>query len=117
MLAGSRYIDAPAELLHAALANRLSLAPDAAPTSLPDFYVSARQNATFPWVSHAMWFYAQMVRWRQVEPARSHASAVRGTYRPDLYRRALAPLHLDLPAHDLKAERFFDEAVFDPGIE
>jgi NitT/TauT family transport system ATP-binding protein len=117
MLAGSRYIDAPAELLHAALANRLCLAPNAAPTSLPDFYVSARQDATFPWVSHAMWFYAQMVRWRQVEPARSHASAVRGTYRPDLYRRALAPLRLDLPAHDLKPERFFDDAVFDPGIE
>jgi NitT/TauT family transport system ATP-binding protein len=104
MLAASRYIDAPAELLHGALA-------------LPDFYVSARYDATFPWVSHAMWFYAQMVRWRQIEPAGWHAAAVRGTYRPDIYRRALAPLRIDLPTHDVKPERFFDATVFDPDTE
>ena len=114
MLAASRYIDAPAELLHAALTNRLSLTPGAAPTALPDFYVSARQAATFPWISHALWFYAQMVRWRQVEPARAHAALVRGTYRPDIYRRALAPLRVDVPAHDMKREHFFDETVFNP---
>jgi ABC-type nitrate/sulfonate/bicarbonate transport system substrate-binding protein len=116
MLAASRYIDAPAELLHAALANRLSLAPGAAPTALPDFYVSARHAATFPWVSHAMWFYAQMVRWHQIEPGRSHVTTVRETYRPDIYRRALAPLRVDLPAHDMKPEHFFDETVFDPAL-
>jgi two-component system, oxyanion-binding sensor len=117
MLAAPRYIDAPAELLQAALANRLPLAAGAAPSSLPDFYVAARHAATFPWVSHAMWFYEQMVRWGQVEAARSHAPAVRGTYRPDIYRRALAALRLDLPANDVKPERFFDEIVFEPGVE
>jgi NitT/TauT family transport system ATP-binding protein len=101
MLAASHYVGAPAELLHGAL-------------TLPDFYVSARHDATFPWVSHAMWFYAQMVRWHQIEPAGWHASAVRSTYRPDLYRRALAPLRIEMPAHDMKSERFFDETIFDP---
>jgi NitT/TauT family transport system ATP-binding protein len=64
-----------------------------------------------------MWFYAQMVRWRQIEPASSHVSAVRSTYRPDIYRRALAPLRLDLPAHDMKPEHFFDGTDFEPGAE
>jgi NitT/TauT family transport system ATP-binding protein len=114
MLAATRYIGAPAELLHAALANQLPLSSGATPTALPDFYVSARHAATFPWVSHAMWFYAQMVRWHQIEPAASHAAAVRSTYRPDIYRRALAPLGADVPSHDMKPEHFFDETIFDP---
>jgi NitT/TauT family transport system ATP-binding protein len=115
MLAAARYVGAPADLLQAALANRLPLAPGAAPSTLTDFFVSARHHATFPWVSHALWFYSQMVRWKQIEPAPSHLAAVRGAYRPDLYRRALAPLHLELPAEDVKDEYFFDSGSQPPG--
>jgi NitT/TauT family transport system ATP-binding protein len=114
MLAAARYVGAPAELLQAALANRLSLAPGTAPAALPDFFVPGRENATFPWVSHALWFYSQMVRWRQVEPASSHLAAVRGTFRPDIYRRALARSAVDMPSADTKIEHFFDEKNFDP---
>jgi ABC-type nitrate/sulfonate/bicarbonate transport system substrate-binding protein len=121
MLAAARYVGAPAELLQGALANCLPLSPGASPSPLPDFYVSARHAATFPWVSHALWFHEQMVRWRQIDPSfasapsSSQLAAVRGTYRPDLYRRALEPLGLEMPAQDTKPERFFDESVFDPG--
>jgi two-component system, oxyanion-binding sensor len=114
MLAASRYVGAPANLLHAALTNRLPLSPGASATAIPDFYVSARHAATFPWVSHALWFYAQMVRWRQIDESPEHVSTVRGTYRPDIYRRALKPLGVALPADDIKSEHFFDEAVFSP---
>jgi two-component system, oxyanion-binding sensor len=114
MLAAARYIGAPAELLQAALESRLSLTPGAPATSLPNFFVPGRDGATFPWVSHALWFYSQMVRWRQVEPMPTHLAAVRGTYRPDIYRRALARAGVDLPGADTKIERFFDETLFDP---
>jgi NitT/TauT family transport system ATP-binding protein len=114
MLAASRYIGAPAELLQAALANRLSLAPGTAPVSLPKFFVPGGNDATFPWVSHALWFYSQMVRWRQVEPAPAHLAAVRSTYRPDIYRRALERTARDAPELDMKIEHFFDETLFDP---
>ncbi|MBX5460206.1 MAG: ABC transporter substrate-binding protein [Steroidobacteraceae bacterium] len=114
LLAAPRYVDAPAELLLDAIANRLSLRKGAAPVALENFYVLASHHATFPWVSHALWFYAQMVRWRQVEPQQTHLSSVAGTYRPDIYRRALRSLGVALPAEDVKPERFFDEAVFDP---
>jgi NitT/TauT family transport system ATP-binding protein len=113
-LAASRYIGAPAPLLQAALANRLPLSAGARPVSLPDFYMPARHSATFPWVSHALWFYAQMVRWRQVGESAVNLAAARATYRPDLYRRALGSLAPDIPTSDLKPEHFFDEAVFDP---
>jgi NitT/TauT family transport system ATP-binding protein len=114
MLAATRYIGAPAELLQAALANRLTLAPGAPPVSVPKFFMPGGNDATFPWVSHALWFYSQMVRWRQVEPAPTHLDAVRGTYRPDIYRRALARVVRDTPDLDTKIEHFFDETVFDP---
>jgi two-component system, oxyanion-binding sensor len=55
-----------------------------------------------------------MLRWRQVEVAAGDISVVRNTYRPDIYRRALAPLNLELPAADTKIERFFDEGIFVP---
>jgi len=114
MLAAARYVGAPAGILQRALANRLPLTAGAEPASLADFYVSARHAATFPWVSHALWFYTQMVRWNQIEPSNENLLAARGTFRPDIWRRALAPLNVDAPASDAKLERFFDDVVFDP---
>jgi NitT/TauT family transport system ATP-binding protein len=114
MLGASRYIGASARLLQAALGNKLSLSAGMAPVSIPDFYFMAKHHATFPWVSHALWFYSQMLRWQQVEEAVGDISVVKNTYRPDIYRRALAPLKLDLPSADTKVERFFDEGLFVP---
>lgn len=50
----------------------------------------------------------------QLPYAESDIGAAIGTYRPDLYRRALEPLGAKLPALDAKADRFFDVEVFDP---
>lgn len=91
--------------------------------------------AGFPWRSHALWFYSQMVRWHQVAASEATAATAAAVYRPDLYRAALAPLGAALPAADLKCEgalqaptlvastgeplrlgpdRFFDGRIFDP---
>jgi len=114
LLAAPGYVGVSAELLHRALTGRLALQPGADPTSLPDFFVPAAHAATFPWISHAMWIYEQMVRWRQVEFLPEYAAAARATYRPDLYRAALTQLDADIPRKDLKSERFFDGQTFDP---
>ena len=114
LLAEPRYVGASAGLLQRALAGRLALQPGADPTSLADFFIPASHHATFPWVSHALWIYAQMVRWGQVAFSAEHEAAARGTYRPDLYRTALARLEADIPRTDLKIERFFDGRDFDP---
>jgi ABC-type nitrate/sulfonate/bicarbonate transport system substrate-binding protein len=114
LLSDARYVGAPAELLHRALANRLVLVPRTAAEALQNFYVLGRHHATFPWASHALWFYSQMVRWGQVAYSNEHAAIVRSTYRPDLYRAALAPLGAEIPAQDAKSEQLFDGRVFDP---
>ncbi|HYM35097.1 MAG TPA: CmpA/NrtA family ABC transporter substrate-binding protein, partial [Steroidobacteraceae bacterium] len=66
LLAEPRYIGAPAEILLRGLSNRLTLVPGDAPQAIANFYLPSRCAATFPWTSHALWFYSQMVRWRQI---------------------------------------------------
>jgi ABC-type nitrate/sulfonate/bicarbonate transport system substrate-binding protein len=114
LLAAPGYVGVSAELLHRALTGRLALRPGADSTSLHNFFVPSSHMATFPWVSHASWIYEQMVRWRQVESLPEYAAAARATYRPDLYRAALAQLDADIPRTDLKSERFFDGHTFNP---
>jgi len=114
LLAEPGYVGCSAELLHGALKGRLALLPGAHPVPLEEFFVPARHSATFPWVSHAQWMYAQMVRWRQIELLPEYAAAARGTYRPDIYRAALAQLDVDIPRADTKPELFFDGRTFTP---
>jgi hypothetical protein len=114
LLAEPRYVGASAGLLHRALSGRLALRPGADAVELADFFIPASHHATFPWVSHALWVYTQMVRWQQVEASAEHEAAVRATYRPDLYRAALGRVAADIPSVDLKVERFFDGRDFDP---
>ena len=114
LLAEPRYVGTAAELLHRGLSGRLVPAPGMRPAPVDEFFVPARGAATFPWVSHALWFYTQMVRWRQIEPAPEHLPRVCGSYRPDLYRAALTPIGVEPPRDDTKVERFFDDGVFDP---
>jgi NitT/TauT family transport system ATP-binding protein len=133
LLSQPRYVGAPAEILQRGLSNRLALVPNGPLEHLPDFYLPARRAATFPWTSHALWFYSQMVRWEQIAFDAQHIPSVASTYRPDLYRIALAPLQVELPVDDTKVEGlratassgslgtlavapdgFFDGKVFDP---
>ena len=114
LLAQPRYVGAPADLLQQALGSRLTLTTNTPAVQLEDFFTPSRHNATFPWVSHALWFYEQMLRWKQIEFAPNQVAAVRATYRPDLYRAALASISEDIPSDDTKIERFFDGGAFDP---
>lgn len=103
--------------------------------SVEDFFLPFGKAANFPWKSHALWFYTQMVRWGQVKHSAAHMALARDTYRPDLYRAALKPLGVALPGANAKVEGaltaatpvgsagaslvlgpdgFFDGRIFDP---
>lgn len=114
LLAEPRHVGVAPEVLRRGLSGRLSLTPGGDRGELRDFFLAARGSATFPWTSHALWYYTQMVRWRQTELVAEHPALAAGTYRPDIYRAALAPLDVELPREDGKVEVFFDNRVFDP---
>lgn len=103
LLSQPKYLDLPVELLLPGLSNRISLG-SAAPQGIQDFLSFERKAATFPWISHALWFFSQMVHWGQVPLSATALDAARRTYRPDIYREALGPLGVVLPGGSSKVE-------------
>lgn len=91
--------------------------------------------ATFPWLSHAEWFIAQMIRWGLAPPETDAAAIARAVYRPDLWRASARDLGAPAPDRDSKieglheapwmlsaspapiampADNFFDDRRFEP---
>ena len=116
ILAGPAYLDRSSELLLRGLSGRLELSRGEA-VRVPDFYEPLARSATFPWITHALWYYSQMVRWSDVPHNAANTRLAAATYRPDLYRAAIAPFGASLPTADSKVlagDIFFDGAPFDP---
>lgn len=103
--------------------------------SVQDFFVPFDKAATFPWQSHALWFYSQMVRWGHADWNPEFVAKVAQVYRPDLYRASIAPMGEAVPVANSKVEGalkvpthvgasdgslvlgpdgFFDDRIFDP---
>lgn len=108
LLADPAHVGAPAAAIAGALAGRLPLVPGGPAVRIPDFLVFARSAATFPWASHALWLYSQMVRWGQAPLTARGIALARGTYRPDLYRAALKGTALAMPSASMKVEGALD---------
>lgn len=134
MLASRTYVGCPVEWLLPALGGEI-IVGDGETVLSPDFFIPHAKAATFPWKSHALWFYSQMVRARQIGASVVNETIARDTYRPDFYRAALKPLGVPLPGASAKVEGalpaptrvgaaggslelgpdgFFDGRIFDP---
>jgi NitT/TauT family transport system ATP-binding protein len=103
ILSGKSYLARPPEWMLHGLSGQLD-AGGGDKRLVEDFFVPFAKAATFPWKSHALWFYSQMVRWGQVAHTPANAAIARDTYRPDLYRAALKPLGIALPVANAKVE-------------
>lgn len=116
LLASADVLAQPAEVILPSLTGQLRLGGGAA-SEAPDFLMFARHAANVPWQSHALWFLAQMARWGDVELTEQVITTARRTYRPDIYRSALAGTDLTMAADrepTLSAATFFDGRRFDP---
>ncbi len=134
LLSSDQYLGLPQDVLVRGLSGNLML-ETGDERRFDDFFVPFAGAANFPWQSHALWFYAQMVRWGQVGHNADNAGRAAQSYRPDLYRAALADEGASLPAANAKVEGaltestpvgttngvlhlgpdgFFDGEIFDP---
>jgi NitT/TauT family transport system ATP-binding protein len=134
ILACPAYVDRPAEWMMPALSGNIDVG-GADSVFVEEFFVPLAKAATFPWKSHALWLYTQMVRWGQIGHDQANEKIARETYRPDIYRAALEPLGVALPGANAKVEGalkhatpvgsagasltlgpdgFFDGGLFDP---
>ncbi|MEI2302236.1 CmpA/NrtA family ABC transporter substrate-binding protein [Ensifer sp. MJa1] len=103
LLSKPAYVGRDAELLLPALNGNLAVG-DGVMATVADFFVPTAKAATFPWKSHALWFYTQMVRWRQIEHTGKRQHIAAETYRPDVYRAALKDLGIAMPSASAKVE-------------
>ncbi len=100
LLASPRYVNAPVEVIARSLSGDYLFAENAAPISLPHFHIFHRGHANFPWLSHADWFLAQMVRWGQASADTDLAAVARRVFRTDLYRAAARAMNVACPNVD-----------------
>lgn len=135
ILARPEHVGADAALILRALQGRILRGRESASAPIPDFLIFHRRAANFPWRSHALWFYSQMVRWGQTRHDAGRAGVAAKVYRPDIYRAALAGTEVDFPSASAKVEGalaaatpvassrgrlmlgpdgFFDGKLFDP---
>lgn len=134
VMAQPGFLGLPPAVQMPILTGRLDLGGGAEKT-IDDFFLPFDKAANFPWKSHALWFYTQMVRWGHVAHTPENLAIARDCYRPDLYRSALKPLGVALPGANAKVEGalkaatpvgsagaslvlgpdgFFDGQIFDP---
>jgi two-component system, oxyanion-binding sensor len=131
ILSRDDYLRVPADIVRLGLSGRVKDAE----AEDPDFLIFEKKAATFPWISHALWFYSQMAAAGFVTHSAKSAGIAARAYRPDLYRRAVASLGIPLPGANSKVEGalaeetavgatgagltlgpdgFFDGRMFDP---
>ncbi|RUY33288.1 nitrate transporter, partial [Mesorhizobium sp. M7A.F.Ca.CA.001.13.2.1] len=134
VMAQAGFLGLPPTVQMPILTGHLQLGGGAERT-IDDFFLPFDKAANFPWKSHALWFYTQMVRWGHVAHTPESLAIARDCYRPDLYRSALKPLGVALPGANSKVEGalqiatavgatgaglvlgpdgFFDGQIFDP---
>ena len=116
LMSHRNYLGVPPTEISRALSGRIEVSRGTV-MDFEDFFVPAAHHATFPSVTYAMWFYSQMVRWGDVAHTAGNVELARATFRPDLYRSALATLIDDNPPADaapLGRDSFFDSKPFDP---
>ncbi|KQY26940.1 CmpA/NrtA family ABC transporter substrate-binding protein [Rhizobium sp. Root482] len=103
LLAKPAFVGLDADLLLPALSGNLPVGGGVVQT-VGDFFVPNAKAATFPWKSHALWFYTQMVRWRQIGHTADRQRIAAETYRPDIYRAALKDHGIAMPSASAKVE-------------
>lgn len=103
IMSAPAYLGHPPEIILRALSGRLDVGAGII-RQVPDYFTPHASAANFPWQSHALWYYSQMVRWGEIKASAEHAAIAAASFRPDLYRAALAPLGAPAPIDNYKSD-------------
>lgn len=133
ILSKTEYLSVSSSIIERGLTGSIEL-QEGVTSQLSDFMVPFERAANFPWQSHALWFYTQMVRWKQIDQSAENLELAKEAYRPDIYRAALQNSDAAVPSANMKVEGalsvetavgstgrllmgpdgFFDGKIFDP---
>jgi NitT/TauT family transport system ATP-binding protein len=90
ILSAAERLSIAPETIAALLDGRLVIAPDGATRAHGQFFILDGAASLRPDRRHALWLYAQMVRWQQVEHSAGAAAKAAEVYRSDLFDAALS---------------------------
>jgi len=84
----------------------------------PELMKFWRNNASYPYQSHDLWFLTENVRWGKIPPNTDLKSLIGKVNREDMWREAAKEIGVsagDIPASTSRGpEKFFDGKIFDP---
>ncbi len=109
LLSREDYVNADAEVIKMSMTGTFCYGLEDAPVPMDDFNVFHRYTANFPWLSHAVWFMSQMVRWGQIAQPLAFEKIAAEIYRPDIYREVMQELGEPYPVSDYKSEGVHDK--------
>ena len=99
------------KLIEATLAGAVPIDEDAV-QPIADYMVFERDGTNVPRHDHALWFYAQMVRWGQAPLTAAGVAAARRAFRPDLFAAAFPGEAMADASRAVGG--FLDGSTFDP---
>ena len=89
LLAAPNRVGVAPEIIHRTLKGALRTAADGSLRCNPDYILVGRGRTARPQPHHAVWLYAQMVRWGQAHLSSDLLAAAGACFQPDLYDSAL----------------------------
>lgn len=98
------YVNVPFDELVGSLTGKNRQTGGALRMDMPDFNVFHRYAANFPWLSHAKWILAQMIRWGHAPSNLDTDAAARAAFQPDFYRKVALELGVPCPHKNEKVE-------------
>ncbi|RFA30777.1 hypothetical protein CAI21_04530 [Alkalilimnicola ehrlichii] len=104
LLSRADYVDVPQQVLEPALMGVRPHRPGEHGIPQPEFLVFGRSAANFPWRSQGLWYGEQMRIRGQLPPNVDVSAVVERSYRPDVFREAVAEIDMPVPTIDYKAE-------------
>jgi len=126
LLSGSENLAMDAGVIARTLAGRVV---ESASAKVENHLLFDPNVASYPHRAHALWFYAQMVRWGQIDHSKANVEATKKAYRPEFYRQAMGMPDVDDTGDDetpdgngrggshdslLADLQLFDGRTFDP---
>ena len=115
IVSGRQYVNVPIGDILPRLQGTVNFGDGRSLTNSPHFMKFWRDNASFPFKSHDLWFLTEDVRWGVLPQSTNKMGLVNRVNRADIWRAAAKSIGQGGPAGDSRgAERFFDGKVFDP---
>lgn len=104
ILARSDRFGLPVETIAPSLLGQVPFGLNETPRAVEGWHRYFEGAATFPWISQASWFLAEMIRWGQITQPIAIEAMAKQVYRPDLYRPVALAQGVATPDQDSKLE-------------